>query len=44
MYTKAMFGTPESVLIIEASLFQLVLNREVPLYIIMYNTCIQYDL
>ena len=28
MYTKATFGTPQSVLIIEVSLFQRVLNRE----------------
>ncbi len=32
LYTKATFGTPESVLIIEVSLFQRALIRKVPLY------------
>ncbi len=32
LHTKATFGIPESVLIIEVSLFQSVLIREVPLY------------
>ena len=33
LYTKANFRTPESVLIIEVSLFQSVLIREIPLYL-----------
>ncbi len=38
LYTEATFGTPaESVLIIELSLFQSVLIREVPLYFSYYS-------